>query len=76
MVAKVSRCCCLQEGVTRYETLVASHQAYSDAYAQCRDWLRTHVDKLDFCTEPCSDKIAISSKLDRLKVRLHRAVQR
>ncbi len=47
--------------------IVTNHQQYEDSYSQCREWLRSVLDRLEVCVEPSTDKQGIQNRLEHLK---------
>ncbi|KAL5008450.1 hypothetical protein ScPMuIL_014031 [Solemya velum] len=60
-------CTSAKERVQQYDSFVASHQQYNDAYNNCIEWLNNIREKLSSCADISGDKHAIQSRLDKIQ---------
>ena len=57
-----------QEHVKLCEGYHDNHKKYITSVDQCQDWLRQCQERLEACSEPSTDKIAVQNKMARLQV--------
>ena len=57
-----------QEHVVKMDENVTNHQAHSDSYRQCSDWLKVAMEKLESCVDGAGDKALMQERQEALAV--------
>jgi len=60
----------IQKLLEDVELVVASHQAFQDAYNKCCVWIREATDKLATCSEGQNEREKLQANIDKIKVRI------